>query len=245
MKSDHRFSPRNRVPLVCFIILFLLFIALSAIICVLYVRNWSPKRFLFKLGFPVQQETNYSVSWDTLSQLDYDSDALFIGDSLTIGENFQERFNTVKIINIGLAGDTLSGIKSRSYIIPRFKPEKIFIEGGINSLKSYSVDSIATEYEEMIRQISEQNVNSRLFIQSVLPISNNKQAGGCTNTNIVELNDHLKSIAEKYGAVYIDLYSVYVLSGEMNPEYTIDGVHLKDEAKSLWLDALTPYLTNY
>lgn len=41
---------------------------------------------------------------------------------------------------------------------------------------------------------------------------------------------------------YIDVYSVYVLNGEMNPEYTKDGIHLKDEYKYLWLDVLAEYI---
>ncbi len=43
-------------------------------------------------------------------------------------------------------------------------------------------------------------------------------------------------------SLYVDVYSAYVLNGEMNPEYTRDGVHLKDEYKYLWLEILSEYV---
>lgn len=226
------------------IILLLICILLTITLGILYVKKVTPQRLLSKLGFHFPEETNWTLqSWNSsLEQLDYDSDIVFIGDSLTIGENFQEYFPDKKIINLGLSGDSLSGIYKRSYIISELTPEMIFIEGGVNSLSSTSVDSIAAQYESMITEIIANNPGDEVFIQSVLPISNKNQTGGLTNENIVKLNAKLQEIAERLGVTYIDVYSVYVLNGEMNPEYTKDGVHLKDEYKYLWLEILSEYV---
>ena len=208
------------------------------------MKKATPQRLLSKLGFSFPAETNWTLeSWNSsLGQLDYDSDIIFIGDSLTRGENFQERFPEKKIINLGISGDTLSGISKRTFVISGLTPEMIFVEGGVNSLNSSSVDDLATLYESMIVELMADNPGDEIFIQSVLPISNTSQTGGLTNKNIIALNAKLQEIAEKHGATYIDIHSAYVLDGEMNPEYTKDGVHLKDEYKYLWLDILEEYI---
>lgn len=247
MNNRHTSTPPrnvNKLLTIVTIILLLLCILLSATIGVLYVKKATPQRLLSKLGFKFPAETNWTLeSWNSsLEQLDYDSDIIFIGDSLTRGENFQERFPEKKIINLGISGDTLSGISKRSFVISGLTPEMIFIEGGVNSLGSSSVDALAALYDSMIVEIMADNPGDEMFIQSVLPISNKNQTGGLTNENIVKLNAKLQEIAEKHGVTYIDVYSAYVLNGEMNPEYTKDGVHLKDEYKYIWLDILAEYI---
>lgn len=94
----------------------------------------------------------------------------------------------------------------------------------------------------MIKDIMSDNPDNEIFIQSILPISNKNQTRGLTNENIIKLNAKLQEIAKKHGITYVDIYSAYVLNGEMNPEYTRDGVHLKDEYKHLWLDILSEYI---
>ena len=91
----------------------------------------------------------------------------------------------------------------------------IFIEGGVNSLGSSSVDSLASLYESMIVEIIANNPNDEIFIQSILPISNKNQVRvrGVTNENIVKLNTKLQEIARRRGVTYIDIYSLYVLNG--------------------------------
>ncbi len=246
MNNRHTSTPRNvnRLLIIVTTILLLLCLLLSATIGVLYVKKATPQRLLSKLGFSFPAETNWTLeSWNSsLGQLDYDSDIIFIGDSLTRGENFQERFPEKKIINLGISGDTLSGISKRTFVISGLTPEMIFVEGGVNSLNSSSVDDLATLYESMIVELMADNPGDEIFIQSVLPISNTSQTGGLTNKNIIALNAKLQEIAEKHGATYIDIHSAYVLDGEMNPEYTKDGVHLKDEYKYLWLDILEEYI---
>ncbi|WP_294750967.1 GDSL-type esterase/lipase family protein [uncultured Ruminococcus sp.] len=234
----------NKKILCLTVILFILCILLSAFIGFLFVKQMTPQRMLAKIGLPISEEIDYTLlSWESsLNQLEYDADIVFIGDSLTTDENFQGYYKDKKIVNLGLSGDFLSGIHKRSAMISHLSPEKIFIEGGVNSLGSCSVDNLAEEYEIMVSEIAEDNPDAELFIQSVLPISNKKQKRGLTNENIVRFNSKLQDIAKRHGITYIDTHSAYVLSGEMNPEYTVDGVHLNDDSKDLWMKALNEYI---
>ena len=243
MNNDDR---RNRHSkwIVVSIILFIICIFLSATLVILYVKQAPPQRILQRIGFNNSKEIDWTlISWNSsLKQLEYDSDIVFIGDSLTSGENFQEYFKNQKIVNLGISGDKISGLSERSYIIKELSPEKIFIEVGINTLKSSNVNDLSVLSESMVVDIIVSNPDASLFIQSILPISNSAQKGRLNNENIIEMNKRIKDIANRHGATYVDIYSVYVLNNEINPEYTKDGIHLKDEYKNLWLDALSQYI---
>lgn len=226
------------------VVLFFICLLLSVALGFLYVKKITPQKFLSKVGIKVTDATDYSLmSWNSsLEQLVYDADVVFIGDSLTRGENFQEYFPDYKIINLGLSGDTVNGIFERSHIIRRFTPEKIFIMGGVNSLKDNGVEEVISQYEAMMVELKTENPHADIYVQSVLPILNNNEEGRLTNNNIRGLNEKLKDMSDRLGITYIDVHSVYELNGEMNPEYTKDGVHLKEEYKHLWLDLLSEYV---
>ena len=226
------------------IILLLICMLLTATLGILYVKKFTPQKLLSKVGINVTDATDYSLmSWNSsLEQLVYDADVVFIGDSITRGENFQEYFPDKKIINLGRSGDTVSGISERSYVISHFTPEMIFIMGGVNSIKYNSIEDIISQYESMITTLKTESPNAEIFVQSVLPIQNKNQEGKLTNSNIVKLNEELQSMTDRLGVTYIYVYSVYVLNGEMNPEYTVDGVHLQEDYKHLWLDLLSEYI---
>ena len=238
------FPKSNKPFLIAALILLTVCLLLAAVLGVLYVKKASPQNLLAKLGFSYPEEVDWTLnSWNSsLEQLVFDADIVFIGDSLTRGENFQERFPDQKIVNLGISGDTLEGISKRTFVISHLTPEKIFLQGGINSLHNNSVDALAERYETMLVSLMEDNPGAQVFVQSVLPISNSSQTGERTNENIVKLNAALEEIAEKHGATYVDIYSAYALNGEMNPEYTVDGVHLKEAYQYLWLDVLAGYI---
>lgn len=225
-------------------ILLIICLLQTTLLGILYVKKMTPQKLLSKVGIKVTDATDYSLfSWNSsLEQLVYDADIVFIGDSLTRGENFQEYFPDSKIINLGRSGDSVSGVSERSYIISHFTPEKVFIMCGVNSLKTNSIEDIISQYESMIIKLINENPNSDFYVQSVLPIQNAKQEGKLTNENIVKLNLELQKMADRHGATYIDVYSVYVDNGEMNHQYTVDGIHLQEEYKYLWLDVLSKYI---
>lgn len=247
MKIKHKSTTKkNTHKLLVLIITFLLVLCIlsSSFIALLFVKESTPQRALNKIGFNFEQPINWTLfSWNnSLEQLEYDSDIVFIGDSLTCGENFQEYFPKSKILNLGLSGDTISGVSKRSNVISNFSPEKIFIECGVNSFSSTPFETMVNQYREMISKLSADNPSAQIYIQSVLPISKSKESGNLTNENIISFNTELKSIADDCNAAYIDIYSHYVEDGQMKTEYTIDGIHLKDEYKHIWLDVLSEFI---
>lgn len=59
---------------------------------------------------------------------------------------------------------------------------------------------------------------------------------------IVECNDSLEKLAAEQGMVYIDLWALYQLDGTINSEYTSDGIHLREDAYTLWVSEITHYV---
>lgn len=203
------------------------------------------KKVLVKLGIMEQTvETNWTlVGWErSLKQLNCDADIVFFGDSITSGGNFQEHFPKRKIVNLGIPGDSLMSMKNRADMISSVTPEKVFVMGGINSLSDRNSDSVFQDYADMLNAIRKSVPDAQIYIESILPISKEKEKTCADNSVIGEFNKRLESLALKMDITYIDLYSLYALEGSMNPELTKDGVHLQPSAYEYWFNEIEKYI---
>ena len=219
--------------------------AVTALLVAVAVREKYPQKMWSKLGFAeyFNADDYTRQSYDAcIQQLRYDADAVFIGDSFVIQTNFQKHFPDSRIVNLGYSGDTLRGLLARCDVIAHLKPEKIFIEGGVNSLDDLTAEQAAAQYEQLLQTVREQNPAAQLYVHSVLPFAPSQHSWRLTNDAIRDFNARLRPLAEQYGAVYIDLYPLYEKDGVLNPDYTTDGMHLNEQGRALWLSALEAYL---
>lgn len=175
---------------------------------------------------------------------------IFIGNSLTQNFEFAELFQNLSIKNRGIIGDYTSTLYNRLEPIIEEKPEKIFIEIGINDLGiNLPNDSLVNNYIKIIDKLQSKTPNSKIYIQSIFPVKNDSQylksiTNPEVNKNVVLVNKELKSICEKKKMTYIDIYSSFELEGQMNPKYSIDGVHLNGAGYLLWRDKLKSFVEN-
>ena len=226
-----------------FVTIFLLLV--SAALCVVFFREGYDTKILTKLGFKDEiKETNWAVDgWNnTLRKLDYDADIVFFGDSITRGSDFRKTFPNTKIINLGYSGDTLEGMIDRVDGVASVEPEQVFVMGGINDLTDKNIEECILMYEELLDEMIGTLPKTKVFVQSVLPISAEKEKTYCQNSTIVLFNERLKAIANERGMVYVDLYSLYEKGGEMDSKLTRDGIHLYSEAYKCWADAISPFI---
>ncbi len=210
-----------------------------------FIRAGYLTKVLVKLGLKESTvSTNWTAfSWDScLKKLNYKADIAFFGDSITRGGDFHEYFKDYKIINLGCTGDNLQAILNRVSMVESVAPEKVFLMGGVNALTDFNHDKCVEKYDELITALEKSVPNATIYIQSVLPISKEKESSVCKNSSIIEFNKSLKSLAEKHKLVYIDLHSLYYLNGEINPSLTKEGVHLQPDAYHLWKDAIKNYI---
>jgi len=222
-------------------------ILMTSACSVLFFHGGYHVRLLQRMGLrEPEAKVNYAViAWENcLVQMNYDADIAFLGDSITRGGDFGQYFSDYKIANLGYSGDSLEGMYDRTGMVTAVKPEKIFLMGGINGLKDGNVSQSYASYERLVHCLQEELPEAQIYIQSVLPIARERERTVCENTTIVELNQKLKQLAEKTGVVYIDLHELYVLNGELNPNYGKDGIHLKKESYILWYEAIEQYAEN-
>lgn len=169
-------------------------------------------------------------------------EAAFFGDSITRGSDFQSYFPEVKIVNLGLSGDNLVGMRRRVSILQAVNPEKVFIMVGTNDLVHISLDCYSQRYEELLQTVIDLIPNATIYLQSVLP-SNHVMGKYAPNAKVQRANDIIKELAQKYNCTYIDLYSLYVdENNEMPRELTRDGVHLYSESYDRWAEEVKKFL---
>ncbi len=173
---------------------------------------------------------------------------VFLGNSITDGGEFHELLDNPDIVNRGIVGDVISGVKERLGQVTSGHPRQIFLLIGINDVShGKSAEKIAQEYRELVERIRTESPESELFIQSVMPIDNGfkKYKNLLGREGVIEpLNAHLKQIAEDYGLTFIDLTETMSdpKTGKLRKDFTNDGLHLTGDGYKAWAEKLKPYV---
>jgi len=176
-------------------------------------------------------------------------DIIFLGDSITEGCDWANLFHDPRIKNHGIGGDTSDGVRKRLDPIVSAKPVKLFLMVGINDLwNGISVKDVVANYRHILTQCKTITPTTTLFIQSVLPMngawSSPPARVSTVNAQVVALNNALRKLASEFRYSYIDLHSVYVREGQLDPQCTSDGLHLNDKAYMIWKAVIQNLILN-
>ena len=176
-------------------------------------------------------------------------DVIFLGDSITEGCDWSELFQNPHIKNHGIGGDTSDGVLKRLDPIISSMPQQIFLMVGINDLwNGVSVDGVVANCRRILAQCKSKTHTTMLFIQSVLPMtsiwSSSPGRVSTVNAQVVALNDALRKLTSEFHYSYIDLHSLFVKEGQLDPRYSSDGLHLNDEAYMMWKSAIQDLISN-
>lgn len=174
---------------------------------------------------------------------DTENEIIFLGNSITDNCEWWELFSDPHIKNRGIGGDDTDGILERLDEVTRSDPSKIFIMIGTNDLSNgKSVEYIIENYRKIIARIRQSTPGTKIFIQSVLPVDDAVHYTR-RNSEIIRINDHLKGIAAENGLIYIDLFSLFKTeNNKLNPDYSIDGLHLNGKGYLVWKNAIISYV---
>lgn len=174
-------------------------------------------------------------------------DIVFLGNSITDGGEFAELFDMPNIKNRGIRSDIITGVEKRLAQVTSGHPDKIFLLIGINDVShGHSVDKLSERYERLVRKIREQSPDTKLYIQSVMPINNDfrryKGLAGREKT-IPAFNERIRRIASDNNAIYIDLWPALAdHNGKLNKQYTNDGLHLNGAGYRAWTRAIESFV---
>ena len=173
-------------------------------------------------------------------------EVVFLGDSLTDNNEWQEMFTDKNVINRGISGETSEAILARLGDVVDRQPDKIFVMMGVNDLgQGLSTDSVSENYKTLINQIKGGSPETKIYIQSLLP-ANNQMVNGVSTSNddIVALNEKLKTLATEQGLVYIDIHNKLLdENNQLATKYTVDGLHLTKDGYLIWKDVIERYVT--
>lgn len=169
---------------------------------------------------------------------------IFLGDSLTNNGNWSELFPHNQVKNRGIGGDKTYGVLNRLDDVIAAKPDKIFLMIGTNDILSgRSSSDVINDYDKIVSKILNTSPSTKIFLQSVLLINNQKSSfAKDSNVKIETVNKEIKSLADKYSLTYIDVSSILSQNGQLKTELTPDGIHLNINGYLIWRDVLKPYI---
>lgn len=193
---------------------------------------------------PKDRGDYYCISgWtNTLNKLNYDADVVFFGNSITRGGDFQDYFTDVKTCNLGYPGDNMDGMMLRIGQIKAVNPEKVFVMAGINGLQYQTEEVFERKYLRMVDSIISAVPEAKVYLQSILPVNHSMSNVYASSDKIQKANERISGIATRSKCVYVDLWSLYEVDGEMPKELTRDGVHLYPEAYERWIEEIRKYI---
>lgn len=188
---------------------------------------------------------------EPINPTEYYKNTLFIGDSRTAGLYIYGRIEGASYfartsMNVGNCfngskSETGTGSLSLEAYLKKNRFGKIYILLGINEI-GYSYDWIVTRYEKLISRLQELQPGAVIVIQSNMHVTKAKSDSSpktFNNTRINELNRRLSELADGKKVFYLSFESIFDgADGNMNPDYSGDGVHLKAKSYKIWRDYL-------
>lgn len=180
----------------------------------------------------------------------YFDDALFIGDSRTVGlyeyggiegaDFFATTgMNVYEIDNEKVnVGD--KGTVSFEDLITQYSYGKIYLMLGINEL-GYGLDETVEEYKALVGRIREAQPEAVLFIEANLHVSAKRSAQDPVhnNQNIDYFNNNISVLADNESIFYIDVNVLFDdEGGNLRADTTVDETHPLGRYYKQWADWL-------
>jgi lysophospholipase L1-like esterase len=161
--------------------------------------------------------------------------ALFLGDSITEGFDLERYFPGRDFVNHGISGfssaEVLDSIHAGWF---KNQPDVVFLCIGTNDLardydQAETLDNIR-KLVGKIRQFSPERV--RIYLTSLFPTRHNPPR---KNPVINGLNLEIHKLAMEENIQHLHLNPFFKdENGQLKREYTNDGLHLNDDAYSIW-----------
>ncbi len=180
---------------------------------------------------------------------EYFDDALFIGDSRVTGVQLYSGWDNLTYYAEG--GMTIYSMfqckaakeNGRTLTIEEALQErsfgKIYLEIGINEMGTGTVDSFMAAYEEAVSHLRELQPDAIIYVCGIMYVKQSKSESDpiFNNPNIQARNDRIAQLADGENIFYLDINeAVTDETGNLNPDYTWDEVHLLGKYDMMWLE---------
>ena len=185
---------------------------------------------------------------------DYFADAVFIGDSRTVG---MYEYGDLENISTFYASTGLTVYKMFDSAIVKVPGQKrkitveealqqnsftkIYLMIGINEMGTGTVETFIEKYKEVLTHLQELQPDAIIYIQAIMKVTTERSEQGdyINNEGIVARNEELEKLADNRKIFYLDVNPLICdETGGMEKSYTFDGVHLKAQYIQIWKDFL-------
>lgn len=192
---------------------------------------------------------------------DYFADAVFIGDSRTVG---MYEYGGLEDISAFYCSTGLTVYKMFTAQIVETPGQKkkqtveealsqrqfsnIYLMIGINEMGTGTVESFTEAYRGCVEHLRELQPDARIYLQGIMKVTSERSAQGdyITNEGIEARNAEIAKLADNVSVFYLDVNPVLCdESGGMTADYTYDGVHLKAQYIALWKDYLKTHVASF
>lgn len=186
---------------------------------------------------PIQEPEEKELSFETVSN-NYFDDALFIGDSRTVGiQKYGDLKNAtyfcdtgMSVYNIHSKKLSVSGVGKVTLkeLLQKKKYGKVYIMLGINEIGN-NMDKSAKKFKEVVELVREKQPEAIIFIQANLHVTKAKSEKGPTfnNRRIDKYNGKLAALADNKDIFYFDANGLFDDSGgNLRKDYTFDNTHI-------------------
>ena len=177
------------------------------------------------------------------SGMEYFDDALFIGDSRTVGiklygtlknaDYFCDKGLMVSRIDDSTVDNMTAWDKLR-----KKQYAKIYVMLGVNEIGN-DIEGTTAKYRRFLDGIKEAQPNAIIYLQANLHVASYKEDSVINNERINTLNDNLQAMADNSRVYYIDVNPIFDdENGALQADITSDGLHVLAMYYSDWCDWL-------
>lgn len=181
---------------------------------------------------------------------DYFADAVFIGDSRTVGmyeygglEETADFYASTGLTIYKMFNSEIVAVEGQrkkisvEQALSQNSYAKIYLMIGINEMGTGTVESFVEAYKEAVDHLLELQPDAILYIQGIIKVTTERSEQGdyINNEGIEARNEALSQLADNERIFYLDVNpEICDDTGGMEASYTFDGVHLKAQYIDIW-----------
>ena len=208
---------------------------------------------------PVEEDPVPEKPWGPVAESapvddSYFDDAVFIGDSRTVGmyeyggleetSTFYASTGLTVYKMFDSAIVSVPGQKKKITVEEALSEKqfaKIYLMIGINEMGTGTVESFMKAYGEAVQHLQELQPDAVIYLQAIMKVTTERSEQGdyITNEGIGARNAEIAELADDQKIFFLDVNPLICdETGGMVASYTYDGVHLKAQYIPIWLDFL-------
>lgn len=182
---------------------------------------------------------------------DYFEDAVFIGDSRTVGlQDYggldkTDFFATVGMNVYDLWTDKFCEVNGEKVTLEEALTAKqygkIYFQIGINEMGRGTLDGFMEKYAQSVEKIRELQPEAFIFLQGIMKVTTEKSNSDSifNNQGIQARNERIAELADGITVFYIDVNEVICdETGGLRADLTFDNLHLYGSKYGIWVDFL-------